>query len=153
MTDTGGLDIPAQLPLAALVDLVNDREDPMPDREGPGVTLSLGGVLLAGEVIPAWQWIMESGEGEAPGAASRVWQVVTEEFEALVASSRAAKRKPEGAWSDEERWSVAQRNSFIHLRDAYILNSLGNEMNARGMYWQVRTAAVDAWAYGHMLRD
>ena len=111
----------------------------------PAVTLSVGGLLIAGELIAAQEYFEELAEQAAsvlpgPGGGDAAAQL-----EGLFRRFAANASKAE---ETDER-SAHARPYFIHLRSARVYHPGGDPIPAQGgMRWRVRLGAVDGFTLG-----
>lgn len=157
MSDTSANDIEQRLIekapdslLASLVEAVNTSKE---DKERPGYTLQMGGLLVTGELIPNWVWASslhnqaERAAGEAlPGSPFKIWQ---EQLEAGRDEDAAVGDDEWKGMTKEEQdvHALQATPAFIHLRDARLLTQ-GTFIPGNGTLWRGRLSEVDAWFVG-----
>jgi hypothetical protein len=149
--------------LATVVGAINaltERQD-----DGPGVVLTLGGVVVSGTVIPDWQWFDEvehaaraafvvhtggSVDDEHGGWAS-LFEGVAESLMQARDEHRAA-REATKHLSDHYQRLLAQedRTAYIHLREARVVAAGVSPLPVAGMYWRGRLSEVSGWSFGHL---
>jgi hypothetical protein len=121
--------------LRFVVEALNDHKEPATN--GQGITLFVDGMVVAGEIIPAWQWFAEQNERQGPGSDSEEEGFLKEIADYYKGLEVSTARKPE----------------FIHLRNA-TLPLLGaqssNVVNMAPMYWRGQLAHVSGWVLGQM---
>jgi hypothetical protein len=155
------------LTLANLVAVI----DTLPARQGdgPGVTLTLSGLVVTGRVIPRWQWFDEvehasraaftvhtggSIDDEHGGWASLFKadhdSAVRERDEHLAARS-AIRDLPERY---QRRIEQAEAPHFIHLSEARVFAAAGaRPLHPSGMHWRGRLCEVSGWSFGLACAD
>jgi hypothetical protein len=149
--------------LATVVGAINaltERQD-----EGPGVVLTLGGLVVSGTVIPDWQWFDEvehaaraafvvhtggSIDDEHGGWAS-LFEGVAESLVQARDEHRAAREATERL-SDRYQRLIAQedRATYIHLREARVVAAGVGPLPVGGIYWRGRMSEVSGWSFGHL---
>ena len=106
--------------------------------DGPGVVLTLGGLIVSGTVIPDWQWFDEvehaaraafvvhtgGSVDDEHGGWARLFEGVAESLVQARDEHRAAREATERL-SDRYRHLLARedRTHYIHLRDARVIDS------------------------------
>jgi hypothetical protein len=132
---------------------------------GPGVVLTVGGLVIGGTIIPDWQWFDEvehaaraaftvhSGGSidDESGGWARLFRGVSESLARERDEHRAA-RNAVGGLAVRYRRLLARedRISYIHLSDArVILPGGGSSQSAAGMHWRGRLSEVSGWSFGH----
>ena len=131
---------------------------------GPGVVLTVGGLVIGGTIIPDWQWFDEvehaaraaftvhSGGSidDESGGWARLFRGVSESLVRERDEQRAA-RNAIGGLADRYRHLLAHedRTSYIHLSDARVLGPGGGARSTTGMHWRGRLSAVSGWSFGH----
>jgi hypothetical protein len=126
--------------LARLVDTVNGATGQQED--GWGITLTMHGLTLSGEVIPEWQWLEEAEQQCREGGGDR-W-----------ASFFAALRQS----ASESRGESNGDQLIIHLRNTRFF-PLGGLMTVpavelNGFYWRCKLVDVAGWTFGRLaVRD
>ncbi|HEX8161902.1 MAG TPA: hypothetical protein VF538_08525 [Pyrinomonadaceae bacterium] len=112
----------------------------------PAVTLSVGGLLIAGELIAAQEYFEElAGQtaGNAPPGSPGAGAAA--QLEALFRRFAAAASKAE----EVDEHSAHAQPYFIHLRSARVYHPGGDPIPAQGgMMWRVRLGAVDGFTLG-----
>src|SRR6478752_8810676 len=131
---------------------------------GPGVVLTVGGLVIAGTIIPDWQWFDEvehaaraaftvhSGGSidDESGGWARLFRGVSESL-ARERDEHAAARNAVGGLAVRYRRLLAgeDRTSYIHLSDARVLLPAGSSLSTAGMHWRGRLSEVSGWSFGH----
>lgn len=148
--------------LEAVVGAINALAEAQDD--GPGVVLTLGGLIVSGTVIPDWQWFEEvehaaqaafvvhtggSIDDEHGGWARLVKGVaesLVQDRDELRAAREVIERLP-----DRYQRLLAQddRTDYIHLREASVVNGAGRSLPVAGMHWRGRLSEVSGWSFGH----
>jgi hypothetical protein len=156
-------DVPRVDPaLETVVAAINDLPEAQDD--GPGVVLTLGGLVISGTVIPDWQWfdevehaaraafVVHTGGSidDEHGGWARLFQGVAESLAQARDEHRAA-REATDRLSHRYQGLVAQedRTNYIHLRDAVIAAGVSSPPVA-GMHWRGRLSEVSGWSFGHL---
>jgi hypothetical protein len=149
--------------LATVVGAINDMTEIQDD--GPGVVLTLGGLIVSGTIIPDWQWFDEvehtaraafvvhtggSIDDEHGGWAS-LFEGVAQSLVQARDEHRAAREATEHL-PDRYTRLIAQedRNTYIHLREARVIAPGVSPLPAAGMYWRGRMSEVSGWSFGHL---
>jgi hypothetical protein len=142
------------------IDAVIERQD-----GGPGVVLTLGGLVVSGTIIPDWQWFEEVEHAaraafvvhaggcidDEHGGWARLFQGAAE----AVAKDHAERRTPrevaEGL-PDRYRHLVARQDqtSYIHLTQARVVAAGVSSLPAAGMHWRGRLSEISGWSFGHL---
>ena len=154
---------PVDRVLENVVEAINALAEPQDD--GPGVVLTLGGVVISGTVVPDWQWFDEvehaaraafvvhtggSVDDEHGGWAS-LFEGVAESLVQARDEHRAA-REATKHLSDRYQRLLAQqdRTTYIHLRGARVVAAGVSPLPVAGMYWRGRLSEVSGWSFGHL---
>jgi hypothetical protein len=136
-----------------------------PQDGGPGVVLTLGGLVVSGTIIPDWQWFDEveraaraafvvHGGGcidDEHGGWATLFEGVAESLAKGQAERRAAREVTEGL-PDRYQRLVAEQNQtlYIHLTDARIVAAGMSPLPAPGMHWRGRLSEISGWSFGHL---
>jgi hypothetical protein len=133
---------------------------------GPGVVLTVGGLVIGGTIIPDWQWFDEVEH--AARAAFTVhtggsiddehggWARLLRGFSESLVRDREEHRAAQhviGGLSENYRRLLAReenRTTYIHLSDARVLASGVSPLPPGGMLWRGRLAEVSGWSFGHL---
>ncbi len=162
MTQSGGVP-QVDRALETVVGAINALTELQDD--GPGVVLTLGGVVVSGTVVPDWQWFDEvehaaraafvvhtggSVDDEHGGWAS-LFEGVAESLVQARDEHRAA-REATKHLSDRYQSLLAQqdRTTYIHLRGARVVAAGVSPLPVAGMYWRGRLSEVSGWSFGHL---
>jgi hypothetical protein len=147
--------------LATLVETI-DQMSP-PKGEGPGVTLTLSGLVVSGRVIPHWQWFDEiehasraaftvhtggSIDDEHGGWATLfkgVSESLQQDRDEYAAANNAVQSLPE---QYQRHLAEINPTRFIHLRDARVFSPQGAGLPGTGMHWRGRLAEISGWSFG-----
>jgi len=147
--------------LAILVEII-DKMSP-PKSEGPGVILTLSGLVVSGRVIPHWQWFDEvehasraaytvhtggSVDDEHGGWATLfkgVSESLTQNHGEYAAAKDAIRSLPERY---QQRLAHIDPTNFIHLREARVFSPRGTGLPGNGMHWRGRLSEVSGWSFG-----
>jgi hypothetical protein len=145
--------------VVAAINALPDRQD-----DGPGVVLTLGGLVISGTVIPDWQWfdevehvaragfVVHAGGSidDEHGGWARLFQGVAESLAQARDEHRAACEATDHL-SDRYQRLIAQedRTNFIHLRDTVIAAGVSSAPVA-GMHWRGRLSEISGWSFGHL---
>jgi hypothetical protein len=163
MTERGG-DVPqADRALEAVVGAINALTELQED--GPGVVLTLGGLVVSGTIIPDWQWfdevehaaraafVVHTGGSidDEHGGWATLFKGVAESLVQARDERRAARKATEGL-PDRYQRLVAQdsRTYYIHLREARVIPAGVSSLPAAGMHWRGRLTEVSGWSFGHL---
>ncbi|GAA0922074.1 hypothetical protein GCM10009559_05280 [Pseudonocardia zijingensis] len=149
--------------LATVVGAINDLTEIQDD--GPGVVLTLGGLVVSGTVIPDWQWFDEVEHAARAAFVVHTGGSIDDEhggwaslFEGVAESLVQARNERRFAREATARLSaryqhlVAQedRTTYIHLRDARVIAAGVSPLPVAGMYWRGRMSEVSGWSFGHL---
>ena len=132
---------------------------------GPGVVLTVGGLVIGGTIIPDWQWFDEvehvaraaftvhtgGSIDDEHGGWARLLRGVSESLVRDREEHRAAQNAIAGL-SESYRHLLARedRTSHIHLSDARVLASGAGPLPPGGMRWRGRLSEVSGWSFGHL---
>jgi hypothetical protein len=130
--------------LQSLVQMVNNSKSPM----SFGITLSVGGVLVSGELIGG-QHYFEGFGNEFTGSFSdpKMAAPVKESFSRLGGNiyGAAAQSEPSG----KSATGAVAGPSYIHLKNARMFPAGGKaSQSTRGMFWRGKLSAVDGFTLG-----
>jgi hypothetical protein len=136
-----------------------------PQGGGPPVTLTLGGSVVSGTIIPDWQWFDEVEHAASAGFTVHAGGSIDDEhggwarlFRSVVSESLVRDREEHravqnvvGGLSERYRRLLAQedRTSYIHLSSARVLAPGVGPLQG-GMHWRGRLSAVSGWSFGHL---
>jgi hypothetical protein len=128
--------------LATYVETVNQAQEPVP--EGLAVTLTVRGVVIAGELIPNWQWFDEVAQ--LPGGQdSNYFELASALKEHARVASEALEAQSAGdELTDEQRTALGIRTAYIHLRNARVLAPGASAQ--RTHHWRGRLSDVSGWS-------
>ncbi|WP_214367076.1 hypothetical protein [Pseudonocardia sp. H11422] len=147
--------------LAILVEVI-DKMSP-PRSEGPGVILTLSGLVVSGRVIPRWQWFDEvehasraaftvhtggSIDDEHGGWATLfrdVSETLMQDHDEYAAVKDAVQSLPERY---RRRLAHIDPTNFIHLREARVFSPGGAALPGNGMHWRGRLSEISGWSFG-----
>jgi hypothetical protein len=149
--------------LATVVRAINDMTEIQDD--GPGVVLTVGGLVVSGTVIPDWQWfdevehtaraafVVHTGGSidDEHGGWARLFEGVAESLVQARDEHRAAREATEHL-PDRYRRLIARedRNTYIHLREARVIAPGVGPLPVGGMHWRGRMSEVSGWSFGHL---
>lgn len=94
--------------------------------EGQPITLFVNGIVVTGEIVPAWQWSAEQAKSD-------------DEDDLMFMFAEALKAKPDDDDLDPE---------FIHLAKASFI--LWPQPTQGSMHWRGRLSHVSGWVLGRM---
>ena len=151
--------------LATVVDAINALTE---RHDGPGVVLTVGGLVVSGTIIPDWQWFDEvehtaraafvvhtggSVDDEHGGWASLFVGVA--ESLAQARDEHLAAREATKHLSDRYQRLLAHedRTTYIHLREARVIAAGTSPLPVGGMHWRGRLSEVSGWSFGHLGAD
>jgi len=152
--------------LATVVGAINARTERQDD--GPGVVLTLGGLVVSGTVIPDWQWFDEVEHAARAAFVVHTGGSVDDEhggwaglFEGVAESLVQARDERRAAQEAMERLPeryqrlVAQedRTTYIHLREASVIAAGISSPPVARMHWRGRLSEVSGWSFGHLGAD
>src|SRR3954449_4270496 len=145
--------------VASEINSLSERQD-----GGPGVVLTAGGLVIAGTIIPDWQWFDEvehvaraaftvhtgGSIDDEHGGWARLLRGVSESLVRDREEHRAVQNMV-GGLSERYRRLLAQedRTSYIHLNNARVLSSGVGPLQG-GMHWRGRLSEVSGWSFGHL---
>ena len=161
MARNGGAEIDRALEVVVSeINAARERQD-----GGPPVVLTLGGLVVAGTIIPDWQWFDEVEHAaragftvhtggaieDEHGGWARLFRGVSESLVRDREEHRAAEDVIEGL-SERYRRLLAQedRTTCIHLKDARVLAPGVSPLPSGGMHWRGRLSEVSGWSFGHL---
>ena len=132
---------------------------------GPGVVLTAGGLVIAGTIIPDWQWFDEvehvaraaftvhtgGSIDDEHGGWARLLRGVSESLVRDREEHRAAQNAIAGLSESYRRLLAREdRTTHIHLSDARVLASGVSPLPPGGMHWRGRLSEVSGWSFGHL---
>jgi hypothetical protein len=163
MAERGG-DVPqGDRALEAVVGAINAVTELQED--GPGVVLTLGGLVVSGTIIPDWQWFDEVEHAARAAFVVHAGGSIDDEHggwatlfkgvaESLVQArdERRAARKAIERLSDRYQRRVGRddRTDYIHLREARVIAAGAGSLPVAGMHWRGRLTEVSGWSFGHL---
>ena len=149
--------------LEAVVGAINaltERQD-----GGPGVVLTLGGLVVSGTIIPDWQWFDDVEHAaraafvvhiggcidDEHGGWARLFKGAAESLANDHAERRAAREVTKGL-SDRYQRLVAQHDqtTYFHLAVARVVAPGVSPLPAAGMHWRGRLSEISGWSFGHL---
>jgi hypothetical protein len=133
--------------------------------DGPGVVLTLGGLVVTGTVIPDWQWFDEvehaaraafvvhpgGSVDDEHGGRAGLFKGVAESL-VQARDERQAARAAAHRLSERYQRCLARedRADYIHLCDARVVAPGVTPLPAAGMHWRGRLSEVSGWSFGHL---
>lgn len=131
--------------LQTLVAVMNGQVDS--DQGGESVTLTVGGLLISGRIIPAWAFFEQIAS--LPGVPDNHWarRLSREQKE----SARVRRSLDDVAVEDysKEQADEADREiMYIHLADARAFAPGAGPTPVVGTYWRGRLSDVSGWTFG-----
>jgi hypothetical protein len=166
MAHTGGAAPRVDRALEAVVGSINAMTEFQDD--GPGVVLTLGGLVVSGTVIPDWQWfdevehqaratfVVHTGGSidDEHGGWARLFEGVAQSLVQARDEQQAAREAAERL-SDRYRRRLARddRADYIHLREACVIAGGVSSQLVTGMHWRGRLSEVSGWSFGHFGAD
>jgi hypothetical protein len=149
--------------LQAMVGAIDALTEPQDG--GPGVVLTLAGLVVSGTIIPDWQWfdevehsaraafVVHAGDSidDEHGGWARLFQGAAESVAKDHAERRAARQVIEGL-PDRYRHLVARQAQtiYIHLGQARVVAAGVSPLPAAGMHWRGRLSEISGWSFGHL---
>jgi hypothetical protein len=149
--------------LGTVVEVINALTELQDD--GPGVVLTVGGLVVSGTVIPDWQWfdevehaaraafVVHTGGAidDEHGGWARLFRGVAESLVQARDEHRAAREATERL-SDRYQRLLADddRTNYIHLREARVVAAGASSLPVAGMHWRGRLSEVSGWSFGHL---
>jgi hypothetical protein len=164
MAQDKGRDVPqidqALEAVVGAIDALTERQD-----GGPGVVLTLGGLIVSGTIIPDWQWFDEVEHAtraafvvhvggsidDEHGGWARLFKGAAESLTKDHAERRAAREATEGLPDRYQRLLAQQdRTAYIHLTEARVVAPDLSPLPAAGMHWRGRLSEISGWSFGHL---
>ena len=146
--------------MVGAIDAVTEPQD-----GGPGVVLTLAGLVVSGTIIPDWQWFEEVEHAaraafvvhaggaidDEHGGWARLFKGAAESVAKDHAEHRAARQVIEGL-PDRYRHLVARQDQtiYIHLAQARVVAAGVSPLPAAGMHWRGRLSEISGWSFGHL---
>jgi hypothetical protein len=137
----------------AILSLLVKSLTQMPDdkiEEGPGVTLTVGGLVISGRLVPDWRWFEEQRPN--PESDDSVMGYFATELKKMHDRRRELFERDAESLTDEEREIAVVEPKHIHLKDAQIFSGDTLVTPAEGTYWRGRLSEVSGWSYGALRR-
>jgi hypothetical protein len=149
--------------LEAVVGAINaltERQD-----GGPGVVLTLGGLVVSGTIIPDWQWfdevehaacaafVVHAGGSidDEHGGWARLFKGAAESLMKDHAERRAAREVTKALPDRYQRLFVQQDQApYIHLTEARVVAPGVSPLLGAGMHWRGRLSEISGWSFGHL---
>jgi len=132
---------------------------------GPGVVLTVGGLIIGGTIIPDWQWFDDVEQvaraaftvhtggsiDDEHGGWARLLRGVSESLVRDREEHRAAQNAIAGLSESYRRLLAREdRTTHIHLSDARVLALGVSPSLPGGMHWRGRLSEVSGWSFGHL---
>ena len=129
--------------------------------DGPGLLLTLSGMMVSGKLMPGWQWYEEvekqlrdayvAGGGD-PENEDAGWAKLFKDIGQRIQKQRdeedAAADAAEGLASRYQKALAEQSpTAFIHLRDARIYAPGQEGVPGKGMHWRGRLSEIAGWSF------
>ena len=142
------------------IDALTERQD-----GGPGVVLTLGGLVISGTIVPDWQWFDEVEHAaraafvvhvggcinDEHGGWARLFKGAAESLAKDHAERRAAREVTEGLSHRYQRLVARQDQTiYIHLTQARVVAPGVSPLPAAGMHWRGRLSEISGWSFGHL---
>lgn len=151
--------------LTLLVTALNNMTERSED--GPGITLTVQGLIISGKVIPNWEWFegveqlcKDSGIASGgPDTGNQGWAEFFKMGKEGMLQGRSEARTVQDVIQDlAQRYRDAlldvDRPTYIHLRDARAFPAGGaSPIPTAGTYWRGRLADVSGWWFGALTVD
>jgi hypothetical protein len=130
--------------LARYVETVNQAQEPV--CTGFAVTLTVRGVVIAGELVPHWQWFDEVAQNSG-GQDSDYFELARTLKEHARVTSEATEAQSAGTeLTEEQRSALRIRTAYIHLKNARLLAPASGAQ--RSQYWRGRLSDISGWSIG-----
>jgi hypothetical protein len=145
--------------LVAVIDSQRSRQS-----DGPGVTLTLSGLIVSGRVIPGWQWFDEVEHASRAAFTVHTGGSIDDEhggWASLFRADHESAVRDRDEYLDvrnaignlparfQRRFEQAERPHFIHLSETRVFAAVGaNPLPASGMHWRGRLSQVSGWSFG-----
>lgn len=148
--------------LQVIVSTVNNLEERT--ESGTGLVLTVKGVVISGELIPAWQWHEELEQGIRDAhvrAGQDPEHAGFAELFKLAAESTRQRRDEQRALEELDQLpqryrdliGQEERTQFIHLRDARVFSPGNAGLPGNGLLWRGRLSEVSGWSFGKLSTD
>lgn len=146
--------------LKLLVSITNKLTEPV--ENGPGVVLTLPGLVVSGQIIPHWQWhldvqqqIKDSATNQGQDPEGNGFAYLFGEFSKSAIELRDAERAAQDAaenLTDAYAKALAdvQPIGHIHLKEARVYSAHTPGLPGNGMHWRGRLDQVAGWCFGQL---
>lgn len=126
--------------LGTLVDIVNDVR--AMDADTLTLTLTVGGAVISGELVPARRWmkLLDEQLGGSTFLGERAAELAEEARLAWKADDTPAEQ-----WTADRAKAHVPKSQYIHLQNAQIVTGLEDYPPT---LWRVRLLDVTGWCYG-----
>jgi hypothetical protein len=159
-----GRDVPQiDQALQAMVGTIDALTEPQDG--GPGVVLTLAGLVVSGTIIPDWQWFGEVEHAaraafvvhvggsidDEHGGWARLFKGAAESLAKDHAERRAVREVTEGLPDRYQRLVARQDQTiYIHLAQARVVAAGVSPLPPAGMHWRGRLSEISGWSFGHL---
>jgi hypothetical protein len=137
--------------LAVLVQALNSSPDP---EASASITLTVGGLVISGDLVPTWVWFREvrgllsGGTGTGmDGLAHVIGMFADDALGDVLIRDATNELEGDGAAGAADAAEPAELPTAIHLARARILGAHHAQELAGGL-WRGRLSAVSGWTFG-----
>jgi hypothetical protein len=136
--------------LAVLVDSINASTGP--DARAT-ITLTIDGLVIAGDIVPAWVWFREmqallaAGDGESSESFASYFGVLGDEVLGDLLIREATGEETGAESASEEGRSLP---TTVHLARTEILGLNHAPTEVPGGLWRAQLARVSGWSFGRI---
>lgn len=128
--------------LADIIRRINGLGEPL--KGGLAIIISVNGTVIAGEVIPGWQWFGEVVDQYRDVAEEAGLEFAEEELIGLGALF--------GQWRERSRAEGdVEQAKHIHLRGARLVVPWQSPFPSKGRFWRGRLSEINGWTIGRPL--
>jgi hypothetical protein len=128
--------------LADIIRRINGLDEPM--KGGLAIIITVNGTVIAGEVVPGWQWFGEVADQYRDVAEEAGLELTEEESIGLGALF--------GQWRERSRAEGdVEQTKHIHLRDARLVVPWQSPFPSKGRFWRGRLSEINGWTIGRPL--
>lgn len=151
MSDNGGTSFvhDADDMLSLIVQVMNSSTGP---EARTTITLTVGGLVIAGDLIPTWVWFREvkallsGAEGESAGSVASFFGSIGDD---VLGDLLVREAVGEHVDDDDEDAALA-RPTHLHLARAEVLGRDHLDTELGGGLWRGRLSQVSGWSFGRV---